>query len=350
MTYTAHRNTKETLQLLDKVELDAEDFMHENLYKQFGLEQEYSCNDMTLWQRFRPKIWAMLEVQGSSFSARVSPFISNQYSSFANYTQSSSLLEIFGIVSMIVIIVSILAYCCETIPNFHQPQLKFETNNLTDTPWVYKVAKAEVPNWFMCCEAVCNLWFTLELLIRFTVCVDHAAFLLNPINLIDIMALFSFYIDYIRGAMKLLYRMPDSLIKLLEFFSILRVMRILKLTRHFSGLKILILTFKASAKEFSLLVFFLAVFIVVFAALIYYAERSQVPFTHFDSSDRFVQISWSSESGVLKPQVSTRTPNETRIFGRTCRQKLRPNGPKTRPCSGCHGNYQTFNSFSMGFA
>jgi len=52
-------------------------------------------------------------------------------------------------------------------------------------------------------------------------------------------------------------------------------MRLFKLTRHSPGLKILIQTFKASAHELMLLVFFLILGIVIFAALIYYAERTQ---------------------------------------------------------------------------
>jgi len=43
-----------------------------------------------------------------------------------------------------------------------------------------------------------------------------------------------------------------------------------------SGLKILIQTFRASAKELMLLVFFLVLGIVIFASLVYYAERIQV--------------------------------------------------------------------------
>ena len=58
-------------------------------------------------------------------------------------------------------------------------------------------------------------------------------------------------------------------------FSIIRIMRLFKLTRHSPGLKILIQTFKASAHELTLLVFFLVLGIVIFAALIYYAERTQ---------------------------------------------------------------------------
>jgi hypothetical protein len=47
------------------------------------------------------------------------------------------------------------------------------------------------------------------------------------------------------------------------------------LTRHSPGLKILIHTFKASAHELSLLIFFLVIGIVIFASLVFYAERIQ---------------------------------------------------------------------------
>lgn len=67
--------------------------------------------------------------------------------------------------------------------------------------------------------------------------------------------------------------------ELLEFFSIIRILRLFKLTRHSPGLKILIHTFKASAKELGLLVFFLVLGIVVFASLVYYAEKFQVSTT-----------------------------------------------------------------------
>uniref|UniRef100_A0A915N2S5 BTB domain-containing protein n=1 Tax=Meloidogyne javanica TaxID=6303 RepID=A0A915N2S5_MELJA len=59
----------------------------------------------------------------------------------------------------------------------------------------------------------------------------------------------------------------------LEFFSIIRILRLFKLTQHSQGLKILLYTLRASAKELMLLVFFLLLGIVVFASLIYYAER-----------------------------------------------------------------------------
>ena len=54
---------------------------------------------------------------------------------------------------------------------------------------------------------------------------------------------------------------------------VLRVLRLFKLTQHNTGLKILIQTFKASARELLLLLFFVFLGIILFAALIYYAER-----------------------------------------------------------------------------
>lgn len=66
--------------------------------------------------------------------------------------------------------------------------------------------------------------------------------------------------------------------------SIIRIMRLFKLTRHSPGLKILIHTFRASAHVLSLLVFFLILGVVIFASLIYYAERTQQnPKNHFTS-------------------------------------------------------------------
>ena len=101
-------------------------------------------------------------------------------------------------------------------------------------------------------------------------------FLVFSVNIIDYVATLSFYIDLV------LQQMASHLEKadVLEFFSIIRILRLFKLTRHSSGLKILIQTFRASAKELMLLVFFLVLGIVIFASLVYYAERIQVRNIH----------------------------------------------------------------------
>ena len=91
-------------------------------------------------------------------------------------------------------------------------------------------------------------------------------------NIIDYVATLSFFIDMVLQQMASHLENAD----VLEFFSIIRILRLFKLTRHSSGLKILIQTFRASAKELMLLIFFLVLGIVIFASLVYYAERIQV--------------------------------------------------------------------------
>jgi potassium voltage-gated channel Shaw-related subfamily C protein len=101
-------------------------------------------------------------------------------------------------------------------------------------------------------------------------------FVKSPVNVIDFVATLSFYTDIVLQS-SVAHRIDKA--DILEFFSIIRILRLFKLTRHSPGLKILIHTFKASAKELTLLVFFLVLGIVVFASLVYYAERLQV--SHF---------------------------------------------------------------------
>lgn len=130
---------------------------------------------------------------------------------------------------------------------------------------------------FFYIECASNAWFTFEIIIRFVVAPNKLDFLKAPVNIIDIVATLSFYLDFMLTKLK-----KES--DMLEFFSIIRIMRLCKLTRHSAGLKILIHTFKASAKELILLIFFLVLGIVIFAALIYYAERIQYnPDNNFES-------------------------------------------------------------------
>jgi len=72
-------------------------------------------------------------------------------------------------------------------------------------------------------------------------------------------------------------------------------MRLFKLTRHSPGLKILIHTFKASAHELMLLIFFLVIGIVIFASLVYYAERIQYNPTN-DFTSIPVGLWWAIET------------------------------------------------------
>lgn len=72
MTYTTHRDTQEVLQTLEKLEYDDEALRNEEeLYRRFGLEEEYKNKELSFWERVKPKIWRMFDEPSSTTGAKV---------------------------------------------------------------------------------------------------------------------------------------------------------------------------------------------------------------------------------------------------------------------------------------
>lgn len=187
-----------------------------------------------------------------------------------------------GYVSLAFIVVSIGSFCLKTDPSQRVPVIRNVTvitaNNTRE--WSLDKVTTKPKEGFQYVETGCNIWFTFEILIRFISCPSKLTFIKSIVNIIDMTATMSFYIDL--TLQKYASHLENA--DILEFFSIIRIMRLFKLTRHSNGLKILVQTFKASAGELMLLVFFLLLGIVIFASLIYYAERIQTnPDNDFNS-------------------------------------------------------------------
>lgn len=256
MTYTQHRDTQDVLAILDRLDLDTDKPTQEDIMKKFGLEEEYKAGELNCWQRIQPKIWALFDEPYSSTAAKI-----------------------IAVISVFFITISILSFCLKTHPEMRVPVLLNTTELLADGTRTWRLTKKETEphEAFFYIECASNAWFTFEIIIRFVVTPSKLEFLKAPVNIIDVVATLSFYLDFMLTKLK-----QES--DMLEFFSIIRIMRLCKLTRHSAGLKILIHTFKASAKELLLLIFFLVLGIVIFAALIYYAERIQYnPTNDFES-------------------------------------------------------------------
>ncbi|XP_058977117.1 potassium voltage-gated channel protein Shaw isoform X2 [Musca domestica] len=259
MTYTQHRDTQETLAVLDRLDLDTEKPSEEELARKFGFEDDYYKGTLSWWQETKPRIWSLFDEPYSSNAAKI-----------------------IGVVSVFFICISILSFCLKTHPDMRVPYVR---NNSVQTAngssgWFLEKTQTNAHIAFFYIECVCNAWFTFEILVRFISSPNKCDFIKSSVNIIDYIATLSFYIDLV------LQRFASHLenADILEFFSIIRIMRLFKLTRHSSGLKILIQTFRASAKELTLLVFFLVLGIVIFASLVYYAERIQTnPHNDFNS-------------------------------------------------------------------
>lgn len=183
--------------------------------------------------------------------------------------------------SVFFILMSILSFCLKTHPSMRVAVVRNSTTGRSGgddshpsevinrtTQWMLGKRSTEPHSAFFLFESACNAWFTLELVTRFVVSPGRLDFVRAPVNIIDLVATLSFYLDF------LLTRLQQEH-DILEFVNVIRIMRLFKLTRHSPGLKIFIHTFKASAHELLLLIFFLVIGIVISACLVYYAERIQ---------------------------------------------------------------------------
>ncbi|GBP73486.1 Potassium voltage-gated channel protein Shaw [Eumeta japonica] len=255
----AHRDTQETLAVLDRLDLDTEKPSDEEVARKFGFEEDYYNGTVSWWQQLKPQMWSLFDEPYSSNAAKI-----------------------IGVISVFFICVSIISFCLKTHPDMRVPVIKnysVTTANQTQS-WALDKVQTNAHIAFFYIECVCNAWFTLEILVRFISSPNKCDFIKSSVNIIDYIATMSFYIDLI--LQKYASHLENA--DILEFFSIIRIMRLFKLTRHSSGLKILIQTFRASAKELTLLVFFLVLGIVIFASLVYYAERIQTnPHNDFNS-------------------------------------------------------------------
>ena len=122
-------------------------------------------------------------------------------------------------------------------------------------------------------DTFCTCFFTVEFLVRLCVAPDRVKFWKSAMNIIDVLCVLPMWIKYIM----LIYeqRMSRKLLPLFFLIMILRVLRIcrvLRMARHYTGVKILVLALKASFRELGMLVIFIAIVVLIFSVIIYYAE------------------------------------------------------------------------------
>lgn len=176
------------------------------------------------------------------------------------------------------VILSILGFCLETLPDLRPVNVTLDVNasshhcdgkNIT-TNYIL------VPNeGLYVLDIICTAYFTMELIIRFVFSPSKIQFVLSAMNFIDLLALVPLYMQLILNtdAFKYCYSNEGYIFEIMFILRIIRMFRIFHLVKHYQALQILVYAIKASIQELFMLLIFLLLGMLVFATMIYYAER-----------------------------------------------------------------------------
>ncbi|XP_075241034.1 potassium voltage-gated channel protein Shaw-like isoform X2 [Convolutriloba macropyga] len=180
---------------------------------------------------------------------------------------SSNLAKGIALFSLLTILISVAIFCLETHEAFKNKvernvTVLDETTNQTIVEVKYDSEPIQAIFYM---ETCCVIWFSLEFVLRFISCPNKLSFLKKWLNIVDFLSILPYFFDFLSTS--------NQATGLLRVVRVCRVFRVFKLTRHSVGLKILWHTLHASLKELFILGIFMFLGVVIFASLIYYAEK-----------------------------------------------------------------------------
>ncbi|XP_075952991.1 potassium voltage-gated channel subfamily A member 10-like [Anarhichas minor] len=220
--------------------------------------------------------------------------IKRQFWLLFEYPESSSAAKSVALVSVFVIVISIVIFCLETLPEFRDdtnftPGLTQLINSTQVGSAPHPATKdvfAYLTDPFFILETICIIWFCFEAGVRFVVCPSKRDFFNNIMNIIDIVSIIPYFVtlgtELATTPDEDLNSSQNMSLAILRIIRLVRVFRIFKLSRHSKGLQILGQTLKASMRELGLLIFFLFIGVILFSSAIYFAEVDE-PQTQFVS-------------------------------------------------------------------
>ena len=201
------------------------------------------------WKAFQQRFWRHLEDPSYSIIGKV-----------------------FSSLSVIFVCLSIAAYILETHSFFIEIPPEEQANNGTTTPIDGSIHHPHVVWWLTLLTYLCFGYFVFEYFIRLIFCPNKKEFCKSILNNIDLLVLVAMFVEIMVTIVSYETIPQTGFLKILIPVRFARIIRILKLMKHYRAFQVLAYTIKVSVKELILMVIFLCLGVVVFACIVYYVE------------------------------------------------------------------------------
>ncbi|XP_030640553.1 A-type voltage-gated potassium channel KCND3 [Chanos chanos] len=210
---------------------------------------------------------------------------------------TSTMALVFYYVTGFFIAVSVITNVVETVPCGSTPNQK-------DMPCGERYTVA-----FFCMDTACVMIFTVEYLMRLFAAPSRYRFMRSVMSIIDVVAILPYYIG-------LVMTNNEDVSGAFVTLRVFRVFRIFKFSRHSQGLRILGYTLKSCASELGFLLFSLTMAIIIFATVMFYAEKGSTSskFTSIPASFWYTIVTMTTLGyGDMVPKTIA-----GKIFGSIC--------------------------------
>ncbi|XP_053481331.1 potassium voltage-gated channel subfamily D member 3 isoform X1 [Ictalurus furcatus] len=210
---------------------------------------------------------------------------------------TSTMALVFYYVTGFFIAVSVITNVVETVPCGSIP-------NQRDIPCGERYTVA-----FFCMDTACVMIFTVEYLMRLFAAPSRYRFMRSVMSIIDVVAILPYYIG-------LVMTNNEDVSGAFVTLRVFRVFRIFKFSRHSQGLRILGYTLKSCASELGFLLFSLTMAIIIFATVMFYAEKGSASskFTSIPASFWYTIVTMTTLGyGDMVPKTIA-----GKIFGSIC--------------------------------
>lgn len=111
------------------------------------------------------------------------------------YPESSRAAKLYAILSVMFILISVVTFCVETLPQFKESGCKNESA-VTDDGNITNIVIIHWSSPLFLVESCCVMFFAIELIVRFSTCPFKVQFLKQILNWIDILYIAPFFVIF----------------------------------------------------------------------------------------------------------------------------------------------------------